>query len=62
MYNVNCTYWIWYHTVNSTHCTLYEKNAFGNDFDLGKRPNSKTYTFTFMRFLVGALLEVQNHF
>ena len=28
--------------------------------DLGKWPNRKTYTFTFMRFPVGALPEVQN--
>ena len=30
--------------------------------DLGKCPKQKTCTFTFMRFLVGALPEVQNHF
>ena len=39
-----------------------EKLPLELSFDLGKCPNYKTYTFTFMPFLVRALPEVQNCF
>jgi hypothetical protein len=39
-----------------------EKLLSDSILDLAKCPNQKTCTFTFMRFLVGALPEVQNCF